>query len=154
MKTSKFILTCIAVSIFTLLTGGDISAQIRSEDSTKPHKYVTELTNETFNNLVFNTDKGSTTYLGKLPAIIDFYADWCGPCVRTAPVLEDIAKEYYGKIVVYKVDVDKCGKIAQVLGISSIPAILYIPTDDEPVMTVGARGKEQFKKEILKYLKK
>ena len=154
MKISKFILACIAVSIITLLSGGKISAQNRNEGTSKPHKYVTELTDETFNTLVFNTDKGSTNYLGKLPAIVDFYADWCGPCVRTAPILEDIAKEYSGKIVVYKVDVDKCGKIANAMGISSIPAILYIPTDSRPVMTVGARGKEQFKTEISKYLLK
>ena len=154
MKISKFILASIAVSIITLLSGGKISAQNRNEGTSKPHKYVTELTDETFNTLVFNTDKGATTYLGKLPAIVDFYADWCGPCVRTAPILEDIAKEYSGKIVVYKVDVDKCGKIANAMGISSIPAILYIPTDSRPVMTVGARGKEQFKTEISKYLLK
>ncbi len=118
-------------------------------------KYVIELTTEAFNTKVFNTASDEMPYLGKLPAIVDFTATWCGPCQRTAPVLEEIAKEYAGKIVVYKVDVDKCPKIAQAMSISSIPAILYIPAGNgKPVMTVGARGKEQFKTEISKYLLK
>ena len=105
--------------------------------------------------MVFDIQAENLEYLGKLPAIVDFTATWCGPCRQTAPILDDIAREYAGKIVVYKVDVDKCGQIAQAMGISSIPAILYIPADgSQPVMTVGGRGKERFKAEIAKYLLK
>ena len=118
-------------------------------------KGAIELTTDQFNKLVFNTQGDNLIYLGKLPAIVDFTATWCGPCRQTAPILDDIAREYAGKIVVYKVDVDKCGQIAQAMGISSIPAILYIPADGcQPVMTVGGRGKERFKAEIAKYLLK
>lgn len=118
-------------------------------------KGAIELTPEEFNKLVYDLKSDELVYLGKLPAIVDFTATWCGPCRQTAPILDDIAREYAGKIVVYKVDVDKCGQVAQAMGISSIPAILYIPTDgNQPVMTVGGRGKDRFKAEIAKYLLK
>ena len=82
-------------------------------------------------------------------SFIDFTASWCGPCQRIAPVLEELAKEYEGQIVIYKVDVDKEKGLAQAFNVSSIPAVLYIPVGgEEPVMTVGARGKERFKEEI------
>ena len=146
MKQFKFIITAVAC----ILAMSSIVKTYAQE-----HKYVTELTTEAFNSKVFDTNAEELAYLGKLPAIVDFAAVWCGPCVRTAPILEEIAKEYSGKIVVYKVDVDKCPQIAQAMGISSIPAILYIPADGkDPVMTIGARGKEQFKSEISKYLLK
>ena len=123
--------------------------------SAEQGKSVIELTSEQFNKLVYNTNGNELKYLGKMPAIVDFTATWCGPCRQTAPVLEEIAKEYAGKIVVYKVDVDKCAAIASAMGISSIPAILYIPTDGrKPVMTVGAKNKATFKSEISKYLLK
>lgn len=146
MNQIKFFITAV-VCVLAMSTSAKTYAQ--------EHKYVTELTTETFNSKVFNTNAEEMVYLGKLPAIVDFAAVWCGPCLRTAPILEEIAKEYSGKIVVYKVDVDKCREIAQAIGISSIPAILYIPADGkDAVMTVGARGKEQFKSEIAKYLLK
>ena len=118
-------------------------------------KGAIELTEEEFNKLVYDLKAEELVYLGKLPAIVDFTATWCGPCRQTAPILDDIAREYAGKIVVYKVDVDKCRPGAQAIGISSIPAILYIPTDgSQPVMTVGGRGKDRFKAEIAKHLLK
>ena len=87
-------------------------------------------------------------YLGNKPAIIDFNATWCGPCRKIAPILDELAREYDGKIVIYKVDVDRNRSIAEAFGITSIPAILYIPLDGEPVMTVGLRGKAKMKEEI------
>jgi thioredoxin len=115
---------------------------------------VIELTSEDFNNKVYDLDAENLKYLGDKPAIIDFNASWCGPCRKIAPILEELAAEYDGQIVIYKVDVDKCGDIASAFGIQSIPAILYIPIDGEPQMTVGSRGKEQFKAEIQKILLK
>jgi thioredoxin len=91
-------------------------------------------------------------YLGTKPAIVDFTATWCGPCRSITPTLEELANEYDGQIVVYKVDVDKCGDVAAAFGISSIPAILYIPLDGEPSMTIGARNKSRFQSEINKLL--
>ena len=84
--------------------------------------------------------------------LLDFYATWCGPCRSIAPILEELAKEYEGQIVIYKVDVDKEKGLAQAFNVSSIPAVLYIPLEGEPVMTVGARGKERFKEEIGRLL--
>ena len=124
-----------------------------SAETRDKSKAVKELSEDEFNLKVYDIGADKLTYLGKLPAIIDFTATWCGPCQKTAPVLEEIAKEYKDKILVYKVDVDKCRKLAQAMGVSSIPAILYIPLPPkEPVMTVGARGKDRFKEEIGKYL--
>ena len=87
-------------------------------------------------------------YLGDKPAIVDFTATWCGPCQRISPILEELAKEYDGKIVIYKVDIDKNRDLANAFNISSIPAIMYIPLKGQPVMTVGARDKGKFKTEI------
>ena len=109
---------------------------------------VTELTSEDFNTKVYDLKAEEPAYLGSLPAIVDFNATWCGPCRRIAPILEELAAEYAGQIVIYKVDVDKCGDVAAAFNIQSIPALLYIPMSGEPVMTVGSRDKEQFKNEI------
>ena len=142
------------IIVAAMLIGGNMFAKGTTSEA-EQSKGAIELTTEQFNQLVFNTKADNMVYLGKLPAIVDFTATWCGPCRQTAPFLDDIAKEYAGKIVVYKVDVDKCENIARAMGVTSIPAILYIPTDGrQPVMTVGGRGTERFKEEISKYLLK
>ena len=109
---------------------------------------VKELTDADFNKLVYNVTEPGLKYLGDKPAIVDFTAKWCGPCQRISPILDELSKEYEGEIVIYKVDIDKCQQLAQAFGVSSIPAILYIPLDGEPSMTVGSRDKTRFKKEI------
>ncbi len=111
-----------------------------------------ELTAETFNSKVFDMAKETAVFLGDKPAIVDFTATWCGPCQRLAPILEELANEYKGKVDIYKVDVDKCRDLAQAFNISSIPAMLFIPTEGEPFMLVGLRNKEQLKTEIQKNL--
>ena len=112
-------------------------------------KGVTELNSETFNEKVYDMTLPELAYLGKKPAIVDFTATWCGPCQRIAPILEELAKEYKGEIVIYKVDIDKERSLAQAFNVSSIPAVLYIPMGDtDPVMTIGARNKEKFTEEI------
>lgn len=98
-------------------------------------------------------------FLGKKPVIIDFYADWCGPCRIASPILEEVAQEYQGKIIVYKINTDKERELAGVFGIQSIPAFLYIPVGGKPVMMAGiGQSKEQTKKmfteNISKYLLK
>jgi len=86
-------------------------------------------------------------YKGTKPAMIDFYADWCGPCRTAAPILEEISKEYAGKITIYKIDTEVERELAGVFGISGIPAFLYIPKDGKPSMTSGiGRSKEDTKK--------
>jgi thioredoxin len=116
-------------------------------------KGVTELNSETFNKKIYDMRVQEQKYLGDKPAIVDFTASWCGPCQRIAPILEELAEEYKGEIVIYKVDVDKEKGLAQAFNVSSIPAVLFIPADgSDPIMTIGARGKERFKSDIQKYL--
>ena len=91
-------------------------------------------------------------YLGSVPAIVDFYADWCGPCKQIAPVLEQLAKDYKGKIVIYKVNTDKEQELARTFGIRSIPSLLFVPKDGKPQMAMGALPREELKKMIDTFL--
>jgi thioredoxin 1 len=105
----------------------------------------------------YNNSPQEWNYKGDKPAIIDFYADWCGPCKIASPILEEISHEYAGKIYVYKIDTEKERELASVFGIRGIPAFLYIPVEGQPVMMSGiARTKEDTKKmfrdNINKYL--
>jgi thioredoxin 1 len=112
------------------------------------------LTKDKFMEKVFNYEKNSEwKYEGDLPAIIDFYADWCGPCKMVAPILEEISEEYKDKLHVYKVNTDEEQELAGAFGIQSIPSILFIPMEDRPQMAAGALPKPtllQAMKEILK----
>jgi len=104
---------------------------------------VTEnLTKETFLEKVFNYEKEKDwKYSGELPAIIDFWAPWCGPCRMVGPVLEKIAEDYSGKLVVYKINTDEEQELAGAFGILSIPSILFVPVNGQPQMAVGALPK-------------
>ncbi len=108
-----------------------------------------QMTTQDFKEKVFNyeTEK-EWKYLGELPAIIDFYADWCGPCKMVAPVLEELSEEYEGRLLVYKVDTEIEQELAQVFGISSIPTFIFIGADGEPMMQPGAFPKAVFKRVI------
>lgn len=112
------------------------------------------LTTDEFKSKVFNWEENEEwNYQGDLPAIVDFYADWCGPCKMVAPILEELSQEYAGKIHVYKVDTDKEQELAMAFGIQSIPSILFIPMDDKPQMAAGALPKESLQKVIKDVLK-
>ncbi|NBB90021.1 MAG: thioredoxin [Spirochaetes bacterium] len=105
------------------------------------------LTKETFKNKVFDFESNSEwKYEGELPAIIDFYADWCGPCKMVEPVLEELADEYDGKMHIYKIDTDAEQELAAAFGIQSIPSMLFIPMGDKPQMAQGALPKDTIKK--------
>lgn len=103
-----------------------------------------------FLNKVYNYEANPNDwkYEGDKPCIVDFYATWCGPCKALAPVLEELAKEYDGKIYIYKVDVDKEEELAATFGIRSIPTLLWIPKDGKPTVTQGAMPKTELKKMI------
>ena len=108
-----------------------------------------QMTTQDFKDKVFNYEtEQDWKYKGALPAIIDFYADWCGPCKTVAPVLEELSKEYEGKLVIYKVDTDIESELSSVFGIQSIPTFLFIGADGEPMMQPGAFPKHVFKKII------
>ncbi len=91
-------------------------------------------------------------YLGDKPAIVDFYASWCGPCKAIAPILEELAAEYDGKIYIYKVDTEAEQELAAAFGIRSIPSLLFIPMNGQPQMAQGALPKETFKQAIEEVL--
>ena len=96
----------------------------------------------------YETSPNEWKYLGDKPCLIDFYADWCGPCKAVAPILEELAKEYGDKIVIYKIDTDKEQELAAAFGIRSIPSLLFVPMTGKPQMAQGAMPKDQLKKAI------
>jgi len=111
------------------------------------------LTTETFKEKVFDWDESKDwKFKGDLPCIIDFYADWCGPCKMVAPVLEKLEKEYEGKIHIYKIDTEDQQELAGMFGIQSIPSILFCPVEGQPQMAMGALPKATFESAIADVL--
>ena len=112
------------------------------------------LTKEDFLNKVMDYEKNLTEwkYKGDKPAIIDFYASWCGPCKMLAPVLEELAKEYEGQIYIYKVDTEAEEELSRAFGIRSIPTMLFVPMNGQPMMTQGALPKAELDKIIKERL--
>ena len=118
-------------------------------------KEVVHLTAQEFKDKVFNYEKESEwKYEGTLPAIVDFYADWCQPCKMIAPVLEELAGEYAGQIMVYKVNTEDEQELSSVFGIQSIPTILFIPLEGQPQAAMGALPRQTFEKAIQDVLLK
>lgn len=108
---------------------------------------IEHLTKETFKEKVFNFETSKEwAFTGELPAVIDFYADWCAPCKMVAPILEELQSEFDGKINIYKVNTEEQQELSGMFGIQSIPSILFIPKDGQPQMAMGALPKETFKK--------
>ena len=107
------------------------------------------LTKEDFQLKVFDFEKEQEwKYAGELPAIIDFYADWCGPCKAIAPVLEELSTEFEGKLVIYKIDTEKEQELSGMFGIQSIPTLLFIPLNGNPIIQQGALPKNTLKQLI------
>ena len=112
------------------------------------------LTKETFLEKVFNFEESKEwNFQGKVPALIDFYADWCGPCKMLAPVLEQLSEEYGEKINIYKIDTEAEQELSAAFGIRSIPSMLFCPVNEEPQMANGALPKAQIEKIIKDVLK-
>ena len=111
------------------------------------------LTIETFKEKVFNFEANKEwKFEGEIPAIIDFYADWCGPCKTVAPILEELQAEYGDKLNIYKVNTEEQQELASVFGVQSIPSLLFIPKEGQPQMAMGALPKETFKQAISEVL--
>ena len=108
------------------------------------------LTYDTFIEKVWNFEDNPQewVYEGDVPCVIDFYADWCKPCKMVAPIMDDLANEYEGKVKIYKVDVDKEKQLAAVFQVRSIPAVLFSPVKGRPMMQAGALPKDQYVKII------
>jgi thioredoxin len=112
------------------------------------------LTKESFKEKVFNWEVNKEwKYEGQVPCMIDFYADWCGPCKMVAPVLEELQKEYGNKIVIYKVNTEEQQELAGLFGIQSIPSLLFVPLEGQPQMAMGALPKSTFEQAIADVLK-
>ncbi|MCC8020201.1 MAG: thioredoxin [Rikenellaceae bacterium] len=92
----------------------------------------------------YEANPGQWEFLGQRPAIIDFYADWCGPCRNIAPILESIAQDYHGQVDVYKINVDNEQELAAVFRIQSLPTVMFIPLEGQPRMLMGSRPPKEF----------
>jgi thioredoxin len=111
------------------------------------------LTKETFLSKVFDFEKNKEwKFEGERPCIIDFYADWCGPCKMVGPILEELSTEYEGKMDVYKVNTEEEQELASAFGIRSIPSFLFVPVKGQPQMAMGALPKETFVKAFKEVL--
>ena len=147
-----------AVSLVALLLAAcETQATNNDKNNKKENKMKTiELTKADFLKKVmdYETNPNEWKYLGDKPAIIDFYASWCGPCKMVAPILEELAEEYDGQIYIYKVNTEEEQELAGLFGIRSIPSILFIPMGEQPQMAMGAMPKSSFKEAIDKVLLK
>ena len=143
-------------ALFTIALCILFGAASFAQEEKKSESAVKQLTYSEFIKTIWDFEKNTDafTYKGKLPAVIDFYADWCGPCRRVGPIMEKMAKEYEGKLMVYKVNVDNEKQLASVFGVRSIPMVLFIPVKGKPMAQTGALQEEQYKQIIEKELLK
>lgn len=131
--------------------GVEMTGAVRPYEETaateKPTTKVVHITKADFLKKVYDFEKNPDEwkYLGSQPAIVDFYADWCGPCRQLSPVLDELAKEYSGKLTIYKVNVDNERGLATFFGIRSIPTLLFIPMKGKPQRSLGALSKTELK---------
>ncbi len=138
--------TLLKLFLLTSITAGNPAYSVKEG---KNKVTVIYLTNDTFKQLIFNYDNNKDwKYEGTKPAIIVFYASWCQPCRQLSPLVEEIANEYSGKIVVYKIDTDKEKILSQRLGISGLPTLLFIPVKGKPQASMGYIPKETIVKTI------
>jgi len=170
---NKSVLILVAVFLTTLSCGSkatennnnkvsnetSVSSAENSSNTSSQNKGTIKLDKEKFLNRVmdYETNTQEWVYEGNKPALIDFYADWCGPCKITSPILEELADEYAGEIYIYKIDTDVEKELASVFGVRSLPTFLYVPMEGKPYMSAGiARSpeetKQMFRDQIDKYL--
>lgn len=158
---SKRIIAIAAMGISLIISASSCKCSAASQRSENTVEAVSDngqeasaktvkLTQDEFRNLVFDykLPEGERKFLGKKPVVIDFWATWCGPCLRMGPILEELAAEYGDKLIIYKVDVDSAHELAQALGIRSIPAFFFIDAEGNITTSVGLTPKNSFKNEI------
>lgn len=156
-----------AVAILSLSCTSGSASSLESKDAASMERTVADeggndqsdavgktvkLTKQDFLEKVMNYEKNQSewVYEGDLPALIDFYADWCGPCRQAAPILEELAKEYEGKIYIYKIDTEKERELAAVFGVSSIPYFLFVPQEGRPAPMTGIAQTPEATKAMFK----
>ena len=143
----KTILIAMAVIAFSI----SATAQEKKEESKVKHLTYKEFLDKVWD---FEKDPNTFIYKGELPAIVDFYADWCGPCRRVAPIMERLAEEYDGKLLVYKINTDQEKELASAFKVKSIPMVLFIPMEGQPMISVGAMQEQDYRKVIEEQLLK
>lgn len=158
MKLIKSIMSAFAIVLATTACAGNGGENKKSNEPTKEDNKmeVVSLNKADFLKKVYNYEANPKEWKfeGSRPAIVDFYATWCGPCKALHPVLEELSKEYSGKVDIYQIDVDKEKELAAAFGIRSIPTLLMIPMKEEPRISQGALPKDQLKKAIDEFLLK
>lgn len=156
MKKLGFLTLAVVMSLATLSCNSNaaeksnessINESLAAPNSPEEDGKVIVLDEAAFKEKVWNYDTNPQewVYEGELPAVIDFYADWCGPCKRIAPIMEKLAQEYNGQIKIYKVNTDHNKELSGVFGIRSIPSILFIPKKGQPAMQAGAMQEDQYR---------
>jgi len=149
MRKGIFLLSMSLMVFFGCKSGEPDTSESKTSIKQEIQNQVIYLTNETFKQKVFNYDlETEWKYSGNQPAIIDFYADWCAPCRQISPVIEELAREYHGRITVYKVDTEKERQLAQNLGVQALPTVLLIPLEGQPQAIMGALPKADLVKAI------
>ena len=144
LNLKKKMRKAIVITLICFAFSANIFAQEKKETK------VINLTYNEFVKKVWNFEKSPDTfkYEGELPCVVDFYATWCGPCRKVSPIMEKIAKEYDGMLIIYKIDVDKEPKLASTFSVRSIPTVLFIPKEGQPMKQVGALGEQEYKQII------
>lgn len=141
----------IIFAFLLLMTGFVAMAQEKSNESKVQH-----ITYQDFLDKIWDFEQNPEEFVfkGKTPAIVDFYADWCGPCRKVGPIMERLAKDYEGRLAVYKVNVDREKDLAAAFQVRSIPMVLFIPLEGQPMMQVGAMAESEYKNVVEERLLK
>lgn len=141
--------------ILASITNFAFASNADTETKTTTDKEVISMDHNMFIENVFDYLKEKEwKFKGNKPIIIDFYADWCGPCRKIAPIMKELAEEYAEKVVIYKVDTDKETQLAGAMGIRSLPTVLFIPLEGRPQVIMGAADKATFQRAVKEVLLK
>jgi thioredoxin len=153
MKKLSILVSALFIMVVTSCNSVDGNKTVTSSNEIKAG-VVNQINTELFKKLVYDYQKNPNTWVfeGNQPVIIDFYADWCRPCKMVAPIMEELATQYKGKVTFYKMNIDQEKELAQTFNIQSIPALLYIPVKGQPQMSVGLLSKDSYIQQIQSQL--